>query len=355
MKKYILVPVILLFCSGLILIALIRWSDKPNAHKNGFNRKMLFSHPLLLNQVSTKEPLYKIAGFTQHHIYFSKTVPNNLKIYNYNLKGIDSVKIPLPINQNILRAFDFVVDSPIISIYAPNLGAVINYNTDKKQLSEVKLATPLFTRYIPISSQTLFLRGFDSVRQHQLFMKTNAKTGQIIKQKFFFNNQQDAGFSTDGTLLYDDSLSVLLYVQTFQNKFLCMDTNLNLIYSGKTIDTSSSSTVSVERKINKNKNGSIMPAAPPRPVNRGTCVSNGNLFILSSLQADNEKDSLFANNDVIDLYNIFNGNYKGSFYIPNLQGEKIRHFKIKDDFIIVLYDDLIATYKWKLPNKTNTR
>jgi hypothetical protein len=124
-----------------------------------------------------------------------------------------------------------------------------------------------------------------------------------------------------------------------------MDTNLNLQYRGKTIDTVSKAKIKVARVSSDN---SLTMAAPPLTVNANSCVSHNWLFVHSNLQAKNENAEMFNAASVIDVYNLNNGVYKCSFYIPDYGNKKIRDFWVSGNNLFALNDHYLTTYSLNL-------
>ena len=84
---------------------------------------------------------------------------------------------------------------------------------------------------------------------------------------------------------------------------------------------------------------------PTRNVNFESSVSNGQLFVNSAIIADNESHRDFERNSVIDVYNLTDGSYKISFYIPYYMGRRMQHFKVYKNGIIVLYNDAMIVFQ----------
>jgi len=120
-----------------------------------------------------------------------------------------------------------------------------------------------------------------------------------------------------------------------------MDTNLSLLYRGKTIDTTSWAKIKVA-KINEGK--TFVLNAPPLFVNKTCCSYKSLLFVHSALRANNENSERFNAASVIDVYDIMNGVYKFSFYLYDFGGQKIREIGIYHNFLIALHDHYLVTY-----------
>src|SRR5690606_22443648 len=114
-------------------------------------------------------------------------------------------------------------------------------------------------------------------------------------------------------------------------EFLCSDTNLNLVYRAKTIDTVKN--VDIESKVKSSKidNQSVqvlIHSKPPKIVNRYLTINDNKLYVLSRSISDNEHRSATKKNSSIDVYSIGKGKYLYSFYIPKYRNIKVQEFKI---------------------------
>jgi hypothetical protein len=332
--------------SVLILLILVQMSHRPNANKNGFIRSPAKITADLLHKVHITESHIHICSADSTRLYFSTQDPRKLFAMDYPLTKRHDLMLPIPLNQDQRIGITTSVDFPKINLYLRNASSVISYTLGDTLFYTVKLAPPIFTKVVKLSNSTLALRAFDSTRQSQLFEKVSSQTGKILARADILPKQTDAGFSTDGQLVYDSSVSKLLYIQFYQNKFYCLDTNLNFLYTGKTIDTISHTAVYTRPFSKENgKTGNLLPAVPLNVINEQDCAYKGNLYILSSLQADNEKNSLFFGSSVIDIYEIKTGHYQGSLYISNIEREKITSFTIFKNVLIAVFGTYIATYQ----------
>src|SRR5690606_35032394 len=84
---------------------------------------------------------------------------------------------------------------------------------------------------------------------------------------------------------------------------------------------------------------------PSVVVNARSFVFQSRLFIQSRMMAGNDDVETFERSSVIDVYNVLEGSYIFSFYVPDLNGHALNDFMVIRDMIIVLYDDHLTTYK----------
>jgi hypothetical protein len=333
------------FCCLLTLFLLVKLTGMPNEQKNGFTRSWLTNTLPLIHQNRIEAPLEKITGATSHHIFFSVPNPQWMVMMDGDLKNQDTISFPVPAIEQLSGARYALVDSPWIYLHANNIPALFFARFDSGRLKAVKLATSLFTRSVQVSPTCMIIRAFDSSGQKQVFQRIDCRTGLVKGQATILEQEKnDKGFSTDGHLHFDNTSNSLLFVQSYQNRFFCLDTNLTVRYTSKTIDTTNTNFISIQ-KVHIEQEDRLMPASPRAIVNEQSCTDQGRLFILSGLIADNEEPASFRNNGTIDCYRISNGGYSGSFHIPLTDGEKIKSFLVKDNRLIVLYKTHIAIYQ----------
>lgn len=123
-----------------------------------------------------------------------------------------------------------------------------------------------------------------------------------------------------------------------------MDTNLNLLQTGKTIDTFSSYQASA-KGITKNGKTSFSYGAPPKVINSLISADNGMLYVLSQMKADNEDNDTRAKNSVIDIYNMGSSGYVGSLYVPDEAGKRMIAFKVTDGELLAIYTNKLKQFR----------
>jgi len=154
--------------------------------------------------------------------------------------------------------------------------------------------------------------------------------------------QIDGLFCTDGMLHYDRATSQMIYVYFYRNQFLCMDTSMNLLFRGNTIDTIGHARIKVARIESEN---SITLAGPPAIVNRRSYACQNRLFVNSSLMGKNEDPDEFNSNSVIDVYDLGKeGKYIMSFYLPDYQGYKMKMFAASRNEFIAIHGRYLIRY-----------
>ncbi|MCY1525831.1 hypothetical protein D9M68_608260 [compost metagenome] len=174
-------------------------------------------------------------------------------------------------------------------------------------------------------------------------IKLNTQNSEVEKS-FLLKKQVDGFFCTDGTLKFDAVSAKLFYVYAYRGQFICLDTNLNMLYQAKTIDTITTAKIKINEDKQKNTT-SLSQAKPAEIVNRNFLIDKDEIWVLSALKADNEDLFDFKNNSVMDVYHAKNGKYIHSFYIPKYKGIKLRGFYVKDGFLFCIFDHYLVKYR----------
>lgn len=327
----------LLFVLSMILLFLLfLFSTVPNKHLNGFKRTFASSGIEELNSVKLDIPLKSICGRTPHSIYFS--VPNlNWTIsMNNDLSQVDPVYLRFNITSGLDRTNKIIVDSPHVLLFDFNAHSLYRGGIGTMENDTVYLQTNVFSKVEMLPDHTALIMEIDSSHVKQALLKVDLHNGHVISRLPLKDNINSGGFENDVMIRYDQATNSILLIEYFRNNIFRLDTGLNLRYSLKTIDTIHSNAI-VFQSVNIKGEETIMPSTPRMAVNIDAVVSGAYLFIRSALKADNEQAGSFRKNTVIDVYNTVNGNYEGSFYIPDQQGEKLQAFIVRDQVITALF------------------
>lgn len=335
-----------MLCAIFIVAILVLLSNGVTKKRNGFNRNFFNDKVSVIATLDLNTPVRSICNLSGNNLYFETNNPSKLLRTDSDLKHQSFINLPVSPNDRIISLFTTFVDSPDVYIMAGNVPAIIQVNLDSDSVFTKMFPSKTFTRSVVVGKNTYVFRAYKNISQkwEQIFIKGNLATNKITEEKDVSEKRGDAGFSTDGLLHYDASSNKLLYVFYYKSEFICMDTNLNLIYKAHTIDTLNSYQTK-GGSVTSQGSTTITNTAPIKDVNSQSCVEGGKLFIVSKLVADNENKTTFKNNSAIDVYSIQNRSYDGSFYVPFYKTEELQDFKIYHNQIVVLYKTHIVIYK----------
>lgn len=336
--------VIVLFSFGIIIVSSLYWISRRNdSGKNGFSRTLKPSF------IGTKKVLdilynsYYIAGLSNGHIYLGNyTAPVHILITDYNLADTQHIKMDLPDDLQIAWK------SLRTTIYEPNIytseqitpffltGKINDFKIFPRNLESIK-----FNASLPISPSCLIVRTFDHELKQNILASVTWDSSKIKRREYVLEKQGDGLFSLDGVFLHDPHTDHFVYLYYYRNQFLRLDTDLNRIYKGNTIDTISKAQIDVVTIASEQR---TTFASPPVRVNIKGAISGDKLFVNSGLMADNEDRELFNQMSVIDLYALQDGEYQFSFYLPKHKDEKVKYFKVFDDKLVAIYGQYLVIY-----------
>jgi len=328
----------------LIVFCLYFLSGDRNEMSNGFTRRVLPHKVRLLKRVDLMSEQFYIAGFHSRRLYLGKpSVPLQLLAC-----GDDSTQvIQIAGKTTAIRESKLMIDSPWFYLadmqnYQIYRGALQNW-----QINTVVHEGAFFTEFMPMRHAGIVQRTFKNDSSSYALVLHNSITGSTIEASDLLQKQLDGFFCTDGMLQFDAITQKLVYTYFYRNEFVSADTTLNLLYRANTIDTTSRARIQV-RKV-KSRHGSML-ASPPFIVNRRSVASGGLLYINSALKADNEDPANFVEVDVIDVYQLSDGAYQHSFYIPRVEGVRLRHFAVYGELLYALHGRFLSAYQLDHPS-----
>ncbi len=334
-SKLFLILIGFLAFAIVVVVFMLSFAELPNKENNGFTRNYL-SDPVELKFESINKLVSRISGVTDSCIYLSGQHPGWVLKVDYKLSKIDTLRYGIE-GSTSLRDPAIIIDYPNIYMYATDIPLMLKGNVDSFIVDTMRLRTAVITRTAQISPDKLIIRGIDVSQTKQEFKLIDCKTGEIIRTNQLFPVQQFGGFELDGGLEYDKFSGKIFYIQMFSNDMSCLDTNLNLLYKSKTIDTVQVSSV----KIGLREEGGttkVMAQKPRQIVNRDFTVYKDIIYNISGLRSDNEKLTDFNKIYPIDLYSGSNGKYIGSIKLPKREGKQLLDIKVIEDIIVVLYE-----------------
>lgn len=346
-KKASYLVAFILFASIIPIYSLFIFTQKSIFKKNGFVRVSNGKSLSPIRYITLPYNSYYLSGLTNNHAYLSNfTNPSNLIITNYSFEDTQHLSINISPKYKIAwKATNVIVDSPDLYITEMITPSILSGNVDTLITKDYfTFDKHDYLEAMPIAKNLFVLRVYDTAEKQAILEIKYFYPGLTYKakRKKVLEKQIDGKFCTDGMLLYTPQLGYLVYLYYYRNQFICLDSNLNIIYKGNTIDTISRAQIKVDSVYSEQI---VTFSKPALMVNRKSCVFNDKLYVNSDLIADNEDKKLFQNNDIIDIYDLNNGKYKYTFYLPRYKGKRIRDFKVLNNKLLAIYDEHLLLYK----------
>lgn len=343
MKKSIQALVLLACLSLAFLFILSNHAKKNDKVKNGFTRNFFSNHAKLLYSIPIENQKYAFANLTKDGITLYKfKKPYELVSFSIDLKNRKDILLPFSSRYHKIDGMNSIalIDSNKFLIVGKSSKV---YRIDESQ--NTIDSNTLDSLYI-YQSQTINPNSFlylsevnyQGKRRNKL-IKANwsgKKMGSYLPEKQF-----NGLLSTDGQFKYSSDSKLIVFMFYYKGEIVCLDTNLNVLYKKKTIDTVKQVKL-LFKQLGKNK---TQIAIPPKIVNKRIYVTNNSIFVQSNLKSDNENSKMSNNFEVIDVYILATGDYSFSFYLPKIGKQKLNEFKVYKDNLFVIYPNNLATFK----------
>ena len=332
----------ILFTSGIALVlALFLMSEDIIQHRNNFVRR-------LPDQFSKEHDIdlgfnsYYFAGAANGKVYLGNvTAPLLLTETDTMLKSkkeivikLSSINFPFrSLNLQVYSQYFFASDGTVPIIFRGKTG-----QWKATQIPGIKYAfsNPVFTDSISTAFRT-HKNNLESVLGTATFNSNLVKRNPVLLQK-----QIDGRFDTDGVLNYDPFTKQLVYIYYYRNQYIVADSKLNLIHRGNTIDTTTKAKIKVAFIKDRNEKKF---SAPPMTVNKNAYVYKGLLFVNAALMGKYESEKMWKQASIIDVYDYKNRSYVVSFYVYNIDVERLTDFAIQGNNFYGIVGSHLVSYK----------
>lgn len=339
--KYVYGFLVIHFTSGIgIVVALFLLSEDIIQHRNNFVRRLpeQFSkeHDTDLGFNS-----YYFAGAQNGKVYLGNvTAPLLLTEIDTALKSKKEIVIKLnkinfpfrSLHIQVYSKYFFASDGTVPVVFRGKTG---EWNAIQRHGINSKFSNRVFTDSISSAFRT-HKANYENV------LGSDSGTGGIKLNPTLLQKQIDGIFDTDGILNYDPYSNKLVYLYYYRNQYIVTDPNLNMLYRANTIDTTTRAQIKVA--FNKDRNEKKL-SAPPMTVNKNAYVYKSLLFVNSALMGKYETEKMWKQASIIDVYDLQNHSYLVSFYVYNIDGERLGHFSVQGNNFYGLIGTHLVSYK----------
>lgn len=346
MTKKLIVWIVGCFVISISVVVILFAMSQDMRQRHGSFLRQFPPHPALEgDSLNIKYNSYYIAGGTPSTVYLGNYA-SPLHLLEINLSSLDTQYVSLKVkgifDQKFWSArvmvdspYFFVTDGAIPRIY---IGSVNTWSADRFEYDTISY----YRDIVSINPKMYVVKTLRGSPTENVIGRITAKNPHFQFNPNVLKKQIDGLFCTDGMLHYNKELSRIVYIYYYRNEFFVLDTTLNVTLKGHTLDTISKAQIKVAT-IGSNNQHTM--AAPPLFVNKKSSVYRNRLFINSNMIARNQGERAFEQGEVIDVYDLYTGQYELSFYIYNYWGSKrMIEFKVLENKIVVLYNKLIRIF-----------
>lgn len=333
------------FITGILVIVSLFFYEKINRSKNNDFSRLFPPHALTIEKdLNLKINSYYIAGQTKTRIYLGNyTVPAQVISMDYNLQNQQTIRLRIPEEPTMNVQTTLVkIDSPHVYMSDRLSTYLLQGELNGSLVNQGKLDRNQFSLSSPISNTSTILFTKDLVLNQMILTKTTRNRGDNPVKKYILEKQSEGSFSVQGMLHYNTQLNKIIFLYYYRNQFINLDTNLNVIYKSKTIDTNTIAKIKL-KVISKEQIRTF--SEPPLVVNKRSCISEKDLFVYAAIKADNQSEKDFDAAYTIDVYRLSDGKYRYSFYLPKFGGERLSSFSVHHHTLVAIYNHQLVTFK----------
>lgn len=306
-----------------------------------FNRLFPSNVVTKKSMLNLGHPSYYIAGATADKLYFGNLLaPLHMLESDRYLKDTTHIKLKIKNAENLkFKSIQVKVDSPYFFITEGTQPYLLRGSMSDWNAKPLMRDSIYFSLAVPISPTSFVLRSQSvSSREDELGKETE---GHVNYFPALLEKQIDGVFCVDGMLHYNKDLQAVVYVYYYRNQYVVMDTSLNLLYRGNTIDPISKAQIKADSFTSEGARTYTM-SAPPLMVNQKSCVYGNWLLVNSTIRAQNESKNMIDRTSVIDVYDLKTADYRFSFYLENY--DKFKGLWLFGKDLYAMSDQYVVSY-----------
>ncbi len=331
--------------SILLLCYLYGHTHWANQNKNGFKR-LYIPHPISKTKtIDLGFNSFYLAGLDSQHVYLgNRTAPTYFLISNRSLQHQDTMFLKIPDNNKKLSFKCSVLDQQVYLSDGNNGKIYRSTLPDSTMYPFTSGNIPFFTSALAISTKSIVLKTYYERLKQSTLSKLSLEKPFFWEDSTLLEPSVDGFYSCDGSMCLDQTTGRIFYVYRYRNLFLQLDSNLDLVSRGKTIDTISRPHLKIG-SYPTNEGTTTTFQSPSFDVNKNACCSDGLLYIYSSLRADNENMEDFNRYAVLDVYRVSDSRYQFSFYVPKQKKQPISSIGIYHKTLYTISDQYLSLYQ----------
>ncbi|MEX1239365.1 MAG: hypothetical protein WEB30_06595 [Cyclobacteriaceae bacterium] len=347
MKKRVIIQIASCALLSLLSVTTIYWFSGSTNRSGDFYR--LYPPSAIIAHASQKftRDLNYIVGGTSQALYFGHTAdPMHVLSLKTSFKDTSTVLINIdrvkPIN---FYSVKIQIDSPYFYYSDGSIPFLYRGLLMDWTINETIEDGLYFQEAVPVSGSAFIVRCISRSKGENTLGKMVIESNNVDFAYGLLEKQVDGIFCTDGMLHFDAYLHRIIYLYYYRNQYIVADPTLHLDFKGNTIDTFRIAQVKTEvLSLESHKSNRL--AVPPPLVNSHSFVYQGWLFVHSNVRAQNDEDATFRRSDIIDVYDLIDGQYVLSFHVPHKERNALSAFAVLRGKLIVLYDTFMEAYSF---------
>lgn len=335
-----------LFGVGIVTVLFLMSEDKMQRN-NAFQRRFMHHPVSKLSEIDLKYNSYYVSGVADGVYYLGNlTAPMHLLQVSESLEDTLHLRLrPEGFERYEFRNLRLIVQPPHYYLTDGTVPIIYKGDLDGLTASPIMYKAAYFSKIILAGDESFGLRTVSSTTlKSVLGTLTLSDSIEVLLRDDLLTAQVDGVFDTDGDFLYNEAFEQLIYVYYYRNSYLQVDRSLNLIRTGRTIDTVSQAQLNIKSysSTNQNKLG-----GEPLIVNKKSATYGNYLFIHSDRPGKYDDLDVMKHASIIDIYDLTDNTYRFSFYLYHVNKSRLMDFKVYKNTLIALVDDYLISYHLK--------
>jgi len=344
-----------LVLSSMAMIILFRSSEDIMHNENPFIRRYP-KHPITLDKsLDLQYNSYYFAGYSKNRMYLGNSSnPLHVLSFNATLGDRKDITISFPHKNKRFRMVRIAVQESHFYLMDGSVPCIFRGNISDWKVTRELTGSPKFTLAVPLDSSTIAFRFHKGKNvSHILGVFQFGKPSKIVYNDKLLHKQVDGIFDTDGILMGSEKGKKFVYLYYYRNQFITADKNASFVSEGHTIDTISKAQITVAHIKGRNER---KMASPPLVVNDLAVAWGDLLFVKSKIHGRFEKEKLWEQAAIIDVYNFEKNKYLMSFAIYEIGNKKLQSFFITPTHLYAIIGSELVVYELRdiLKKEMNT-
>lgn len=337
MKRDLLILSALLCCAMITMYILAKGAEPDRiftGHKRSYDRFTLQAIDTVLfpGRVSIMKA---VQGNVYGYVYSKKAIFR----YNTNLHQIDSFFTNSIVPLEIVTRLEIDTNTQTFYLFDDIGKKITTYQPGTGKLDIIIYPDTSTIRLYKNVYQTAYLRtSFDTSKKVAQLKLRNFNAPAQDSTLYEFPRFEDGGLSADGFYIRNVPSRNHFYIPFYNSGIIRYDEEHNSIQLMYTIDQTPPSNIAVPTgNIYTRSSKSII-------VNSTATADDQYLYILSYVLSE---DALASNyrGPAVDVYNVKNGHYQGSFRFPGYQNKPVLQLAKCADTLMAAYENNILLFK----------
>ncbi|WP_293304877.1 hypothetical protein [Pedobacter sp. UBA5917] len=328
---------LIFFVTPFLLLSLFYFSNKKSGLHNKFERFILSD-----SKIKSIDTIFSLPNEEVDEIKFVENtlwINKRFSIVNINKDGNQQICTVVSDGQQPIINFYIYGDS--LYYYQAGKKEIKVYNLKLKEyVKDVKFDF-FITYFSKMDGSKFMFQQSNTNGSDQLHFLDLANSNEKINSEIFVKSD-GSGMRYSGSWNSSNDSKKSYFVPFYSDYFFGFDNSGNVIYKAKTIDGQKQNL----KIIKENNRYYLSPTVSL--LRLGTCTSGNDLFLSSFVREDRQTKRDFNENLTIDVYNLDNGRYKFSFYLPNFSNKRPDSFTIsatsQKRILYALYNKTIVLY-----------